>query len=562
MRCPTVVRALNRKCGLSCARRLRSSASVASWRICCSRRLRSSRSWAMRSESRRRAASCARPSSSRVSSDSRRRPAVIGPHASATCGDSTVGRRIEDGGAGLCQPGAQLRSRHDDAGGRRRASDRPGPRVSATCERGFHRRRTAVSDAVFGVAPCRATRPSAAEARRSRDDAARRGRRMSPRPGAAAERRARSPSRATTNRATARGSHAPPRSCQRSSGTRTPAKRASDIAHQQQQRDGLLEEQVRQGKPVVLVQDRQREGQRRMVPEQLDPPGLVAFVTAEVQRRHREDGERDDPDAAPSDRLAARHEQKEGGQRREAARQQPEREVRGHWVAAKRGRHVHHRGDEAERVGNEDGQTREATAHGRLATVEQRVHDDRRQEAERAERYGDQHRAGGGASHQPRAERHERADVPDDARDAGEERQTSDPRRPRPALAGMLVPDHDDEHHVEGGACQEPQHVHEHPRDRRGHTPIVMSASLGARFLSTTGRERPTTGRLCTVNRRRSAGEAAVRQHPPKAGAGDHQDHERHDERRRPGPVAAKVDAGQASGGARPKRLVPCTPAP
>ena len=116
----------------------------------------------------------------------------------------------------------------------------------------------------------------------------------------------------TTNNAMARGSQTPAGSCHRSSGTITPEKKRERHAHQQQERDRILEKQIRQGEAVVLMKDGQRQRQRRVMADELDPPRLFAAMAPEVKGGDGEDCERRDPYAARPDSAGAVSHQERG----------------------------------------------------------------------------------------------------------------------------------------------------------------------------------------------------------------------------------------------------------
>jgi hypothetical protein len=77
--------------------------------------------------------------------------------------------------------------------------------------------------------------------------------------------------------------------------------REERYAHERQERECSLEEEVGEGERVILVEDGKRERQRGVVAQQLDGPGGIAAVKlAEVERRDCERRERRSPQRAPA----------------------------------------------------------------------------------------------------------------------------------------------------------------------------------------------------------------------------------------------------------------------
>ena len=103
-----------------------------------------------------------------------------------------------------------------------------------------------------------------------------------------------------------------------------PGKHRQRQPDEQKQRDRVLEEQVGEGKPVVLVQDRQRKRQRRMVSDELDPPRLLDVMPPEVHGRNREDRQGDDPEAASAHRLLPREQEQDRREKRKPDGQEPQ----------------------------------------------------------------------------------------------------------------------------------------------------------------------------------------------------------------------------------------------
>jgi hypothetical protein len=114
---------------------------------------------------------------------------------------------------------------------------------------------------------------------------------------------------------------------------RLPAQQRNDDAgergerrgHQHQERNRVLQEQIGEREAIVLMQDGKRERQRRMMADELDPPRLGRGMPREVQRRYGKHRERDDPDAAATDRLPPCREQQRHRQRAKAGGRQPQR---------------------------------------------------------------------------------------------------------------------------------------------------------------------------------------------------------------------------------------------
>ena len=64
-------------------------------------------------------------------------------------------------------------------------------------------------------------------------------------------------------------------------------------ADDREQAKRTLEKQVRQGKRIVLIEDRKRQRQRCMVPDEFNGPRCVTLMElTEVKRRYGERGER------------------------------------------------------------------------------------------------------------------------------------------------------------------------------------------------------------------------------------------------------------------------------
>ena len=79
--------------------------------------------------------------------------------------------------------------------------------------------------------------------------------------------------------------------------------------HDREQRQRALQEQVRERKPIVLIEDRKGQRQRRVMANEFDRPGgFTAMKLTEVQRRDGERRQRRRPERAsrtwPSSRDA------------------------------------------------------------------------------------------------------------------------------------------------------------------------------------------------------------------------------------------------------------------
>ena len=182
------------------------------------------------------------------------------------------------------------------------------------------------------------------------------------------------------------------------------------------QRQCLLEEQVGQREPVVLVEDGKRQRDRGVMPNQLHRPAVAGGVkAAEVRCRYREQREGEYPQHALTVGLRPRQHAQRDDDQAVADRQDQEGERRGFGIAGDHRLQVEHRRDDAAAVGD-DG---DDDAAGQRAG--NRMHHHGRQQAERRKR------------HRPQADRfvevaqarqgigRQLAEVPDQAEDGGRE---------------------------------------------------------------------------------------------------------------------------------------------
>ena len=151
--------------------------------------------------------------------------------------------------------------------------------------------------------------------------------------------------------------------------------------------------------------------------------------------------------------------------------------------------------DDAQGVCAGDHGQRDPSAGDGFAPLEQRVHDDSGQPAERAKRERDNHGARRGAAEHARSKREQRADVPDDTGDACEQREPPACGEQGRAFSRALAPHHHDEHHVEHGAREEPEDVHDLSSHRRRHLVILMRRTGGGDVEPQSGRSFRTSGR-------------------------------------------------------------------
>ena len=183
--------------------------------------------------------------------------------------------------------------------------------------------------------------------------------------------------------------------------------------HQDEQRQRALEEQIGERKPIVLIQDREHERQRCVMADELHQPWVLIGepgVAAQVQRGHRERGERDGDDRSLKARPSPLRDRENAEQRGVRDRKQQEAERRRRLAAHRVRTRASPRPPCSPRT------RRRGTSEVRaLRAAERRVNDHRRQEAERRVRDGGDPRQRRGQAEIARREDHHRADVPDDA---------------------------------------------------------------------------------------------------------------------------------------------------
>jgi hypothetical protein len=246
----------------------------------------------------------------------------------------------------------------------------------------------------------------------------------------------------------------------------------------QRQRQGPLQEDVGEGEAIVAQQDGDGQGQRRVVADELSGPGLTAGVLAEVQRGHREDRQRQDPQRATFAADGRGPQQQAGDQRDEPAGEQPQPGRRRQRRAGAGGNRLDEGGGRAEPVGAHDpadARPRRGPRRGRRGNRRQdRVNDHCRQEAQGADR---------GPVDPARRERQQpgiddldpqRAEVPGQAEQAGQQQEPRWRRRAtRRGRGGAGAQHRAEQQPVERRAQQEADDVDECGQGGWRHREIV-----------------------------------------------------------------------------------------
>ena len=121
--------------------------------------------------------------------------------------------------------------------------------------------------------------------------------------------------------------------CKLCEGPRMCAERRNRAKHERddrEQRQGALQKQIGKCERIILIQDRDGEGQRRVMAQQLDRPcGLASMQLAQMQGRHGERRQGRGPEGAARPRLSPRHRRQRHDERDERVGQQPHAEGRG-----------------------------------------------------------------------------------------------------------------------------------------------------------------------------------------------------------------------------------------
>ena len=121
-----------------------------------------------------------------------------------------------------------------------------------------------------------------------------------------------------------------------------------------EQRDGAFQEQIGERKAIVLVEDGERQGQRRVMPDELHRPRcLPAMQLAQVKSGDGEDRQRRRPQRAPGARAPAGHRRQRDRERDERVGQQSHAEWRRDRGLRPCGGDVQHGGQTADRVGDQ-----------------------------------------------------------------------------------------------------------------------------------------------------------------------------------------------------------------
>ena len=215
----------------------------------------------------------------------------------------------------------------------------------------------------------------------------------------------------------------------------------------------------------------------------------LPHVPSEVQRRHGEDRQRRNPDAAAPDGLLSREQQERCRQTCESAGEQPQRRLATGPASLRppRPRAEPRRG----RSGRRRPRSPDGSSDGPPWSRGLRAGRARRPPAEIPGRRTRRPRSIGAGRPSPAAcatERQQFAEIPDEAAETGEQRQTATTRQERRAFGRPFAPDHRQQHHIEHRTCQKTQQIHgeaggggHHGRNSSG--PVVASATSDARVV-------------------------------------------------------------------------------
>ena len=235
-----------------------------------------------------------------------------------------------------------------------------------------------------------------------------------------------------------------------------------------EKRQGLLEEEVAEREAVVLVEDRERQRDGRMVADQLHPPAVRARVeAAEVRGRDGDQRQRQHPQRPPAVRLVSREHGQRHDEHAERHREDLESERRRGRIAREDGPRVEDRGHEAERVCREDHQSSMADV------PRHRVHDNRGENAQCRERHRRQAHALVGDAQPGQGVGRQFPEVPGEAQHG--RGQGHPVLAPRLVAAASAAAEHQHEQHgVERRAGGEAHQVEDVGRVGGGHPSILV----------------------------------------------------------------------------------------